>query len=33
MNKKELKEQNKFLKGLLKSLQDIKKGRIVDFDV
>jgi len=32
MNTKELKEQNEFLKGLLKSLQDVKKGRIVDFE-
>ena len=29
--KKELKEQNKFLKSLLRSLDDIKKGRIKDF--
>ena len=29
--KKELKEQNKFLKSLLRSFDDIKKGRIKDF--
>lgn len=27
----ELKEQNKFLKSLLRSLGDIKKGKIKDF--
>lgn len=29
--KKELKEQNKFLKSILKSLKDIKKGRVKKF--
>ena len=29
--KKELKEQNKFLKHILKSIDDLKKGRIMDF--
>jgi hypothetical protein len=29
--KKELKEQNKFLKSLLRSFEDIKEGRISDF--
>lgn len=29
--KRELKEQNKFLKSLLRSFDDIKKGRITDF--
>jgi len=29
--KKELKEQNDFLKSLLRSFEDIKEGRISDF--
>lgn len=29
--KNELKEQNKFFKSLLRSLEDIKKGKIKDF--
>ena len=29
--KEELKEQNEFLKSLLRSFEDIKKGRISDF--
>ncbi len=29
--KKELKENNRFLKDLVESLEDIKKGRIQDF--
>jgi len=29
--KKELKEQNSFLKSMLKSLKDIKEGRIKKF--
>jgi len=29
--KKELKEQNKFLKSLLRSIDDIKKGKVKDF--
>jgi|TARA_Y100000034_G_C6806467_1_gene362163 hypothetical protein len=29
--KKELKEQNEFLKSLLRSFDDIKKGKISDF--
>jgi len=29
--KEELKEQNKFLKSLLRSFDDIKKGKISDF--
>jgi hypothetical protein len=29
--KKELKEQNEFLKSLLRSFEDIKKDRISDF--
>ena len=30
--KKELKEQNKFLKSLLRSFEDIEKGRVSDFE-
>ena len=30
--KEELEEQNEFLKHLLKSFDDVKKGRISDFD-
>ena len=30
--KKELKEQNEFLKSLLRSFDDIKKGNISDFE-
>ena len=29
--KEELKEQNEFLKSLLRSFDDLKKGRISDF--
>jgi len=29
--KKELKEQNKFLKHMLKSFDDLKKGRVKEF--
>ena len=29
--KKELKEQNHFLKSMLKSIEDIKKGRVKKF--
>jgi hypothetical protein len=29
--KKELEEQNDFLKSMLRSLEDIKEGRIKDF--
>ena len=29
---KELREQNKFLKSLLQSFDDIKKGRVTDWD-
>ncbi|MFH0752821.1 MAG: hypothetical protein V1914_04480 [archaeon] len=29
--KRELKEQNEFLRSLLKSFEDIKKGRVKDF--
>jgi hypothetical protein len=30
--KKELEEQNNFLRSMLKSLEDIKKGRIKKFE-
>ena len=30
--KKELKEQNSFLKSMLRSLKDIKKGKIKKFE-
>lgn len=30
--KKEIREQNKFLRSLLRSFDDIKKGRVKDFD-
>ncbi len=30
--KKELKEQNKFLRSMLRSFEDIKKGRIKKFE-
>ncbi len=30
--KKELKEQNEFLRSLLKSVEDIKKGKIKKFE-
>lgn len=32
ITKKELEEQNKFLRSMIKSLDDIKKGRIKKFE-
>lgn len=31
-NRKDLEEQNQFLKSMLKSIDDIKKGRISKFE-